>query len=177
MRAIWTAEQMRQARENLEAVLRHYGLPSLDVALRFEDRCFWRPTDEWFARLRDLTLTGKFRSWDGFGNHGVAATASFRENVPRHSLQIVVHGVGHLMETDVAIEADIDQWNPDYGAYPALRHLLTDVLGATPYPYDIRAGLLKRGISVGLIGEQVGGFLEDAGVPPAPVWPANERRK
>jgi hypothetical protein len=142
-----TVEQTIRARKNLEAVFAHYGLPPLQIAARFDDRCFWYLTDPWLARLRDLTLTGKFRSWDAFSNHGVMATASFRENVPRYSMQIVIHGQPGE-EMDRLVEADIDRWNPDYGAGVALVHFFADVLGPTSDPFNTTKALQKRGIEV-----------------------------
>ena len=136
-----------QARANLEAVMRHYGLPPLQIAARFDDRCYWHLTDEWLVRLADLTLTGQFRSWDAFGNHGVKATASFRENVPRYSMQLVLHGK-QGDDLDRLVEADIDRWNPDYGVAPAMAHWFVDVLGRAADPANIAAALRKRGIEV-----------------------------
>lgn len=145
--------QTRQARENLEAIFRHYQLPLIPVIARFEDRCLWKPSEEWLARLHDLFLGAKFRSWAWFQNHGVMATSSLRENVPRYSMQIIVHGVGGA-ESDLVIEADIDQYNPDFGAYYAARHLLHDVWGGRADPLRVRQGLLDRGVKVPLVLEK-----------------------
>jgi len=159
------AAETRQARENIEAVLRHYEFPPLETAARFEDRCFWRMTAEWRARLTELALDGKFRRWPRSltKNHGVAAQSSWRENVMRHALQIVIHGVLNP-ETDILVECDIDGWNPNHGAGPALVHWLAEVVphkfGKRADPYKIRAGLRGRGVEVGLVGEQIGGFVE-----------------
>lgn len=136
-----------QMRANLEAVLfDHYGLPVLQRAAQFPGRCFWYPTPEFFAALDALVVSGQFRRWGGYGNHGPAAVASWRENVPRYSVQLVQHGTPE--SGDVMLEGDIDRFNPDYGAGVAVVHFFVDVLGPKAKASSLRIGLIRRGIPV-----------------------------
>ena len=146
----WTAAHSRQARANVVALFHHYGFPGIPMIARFEDRCLWKPSEAWLDRARQLVGEKKFREWRWYKNHGVAASWSLRENVPRCSMQIVLHGQtgSQANGTDRVIEADIDQHNPDYGAYPALAHLLRDVWGGKPDPFRVATALIARGIAM-----------------------------
>lgn len=141
-----TTTSIKQNRANVEAVLTHHGLlPDLTLVATFKTRCLYRPTVKFWVNLGKLLTTGKFIHWQFYGEHGITAVNSWREAVPRCSLQLVQHG-NRSGETTL-VEADVDWANPGFGAYHAFRHLFRGTW-FEPDPFKVRAGLLRRGVQV-----------------------------
>jgi hypothetical protein len=106
-----------QCRVNLATAFSFHGLtPPLLVMVARPDRCFYYPDAEFIAQLAALPA---FVPWAlGIEAHtdpsAGTALRGWREDRVTCSMQVIEH--------TGAIEADIDEWNPERGAVPGLLH-------------------------------------------------------
>jgi hypothetical protein len=140
-----TAARIEQMQENILAICAHYDLPHGDVLTTQIDRITIKGTAAFLSRVKALEESGQFRAWKFNSNHGVTAREGWRESCWKCSMQLIYHVTG-------VWEIDIDEYNPDYGVLPSMQHLFLEVFtpGKTN-AYDVRRGLIKRGIQVPLI--------------------------
>lgn len=140
-----TAARIAQMRANIIAILEHYRFPAVTVLTTQVDRITVGATGGFKSHLQSLEAAGKFGAWKFNKNHGTTADAGWRERCWKCSMQVIHHNTG-------VWELDVDEYNPDYGAVPAMQHLFLEVFtpGKTN-AYDVRKGLVKRGIPVQLI--------------------------
>lgn len=107
----------RQCELNLAAVFDLYCLTPPPLIEARQDRCFYENDGCFVQKLR---ITGGFEKWDLIeaGAHkdpfGSPILGGLREARASCSCQIVEH--------EKSIEVDIDEWNPNHGAAPALLH-------------------------------------------------------
>lgn len=134
-----------QCQANIAALLDHYELSPVSVLTSQCDRITAHVPSSFVTMLESQARLGFFRVWNMVSNHGTTAVRGWRENVHRCSMQIIEHKTG-------VYEFDVDLFNPDYGALPAIVHLFAEVWhrGKTN-PYKVREGLKKRGIEVPFI--------------------------
>lgn len=148
---------IRQCLVNVQAILVHYALPQPIVLGTLSDRVLLDRSRIFLQALEEL-VPGKFETWDfveahrlqdlkdsvpggGVVPHGVTAIRGWRERVACCSLQIVEHKTAVL-------ELDIDRFNPNFGAGPALLHLCEVLHPGKTSPWTILRGLQHRGLSV-----------------------------
>ena len=139
--------RIAQCRANIDAVLRFYGLPPIEILTAQTDRITAFAADGFAAAVsRAIFRTGPhagdpaFRSWGLVGNHGTTAFRGWREDVPRCSLQIVEHE-GRIFEMDV------DLINPGYRDLVSIvGHGIETLWPGKTNPFRVRDGLRKRGI-------------------------------
>jgi hypothetical protein len=140
-----TGARIAQMKANIVGILEHYGFPPVTVLTTQVDRIVVESGESFREHLKSLEASGQFRTWRFNKNHGTTADAGWRENCWKCSMQVIHHSTG-------VWELDVDEYSPDYGALPALQHLFLEVFtpGKTN-AYDVRRGLIKRGIQVPLI--------------------------
>lgn len=147
-----------QCRENIEAVLAHYGFPPLQVMAVQSDRLTALVTPESLDHLEKLVDAQDFLVWKYNKNHGSTAKYGWREAMATCSMQIVLHEVVHGELVYLTFEIDIDEFNPGMGVAPAIAHtgevLRNKLTRGKTDPFRIALGLYKRGIPVRVIGEQ-----------------------
>jgi len=136
-----TGAAIAQCRANIEAVLRSYGLPRVDVIQESCDvdrfKAFVPPTFE--PALMDSRA---FSCWNQVKHHGATALRGWREEVPRESLQIIEHADGRW-------EFDIDRINPGRrDVVSFIGHAIECLRPGKTDPFKVRDGLRKRGITV-----------------------------
>jgi hypothetical protein len=140
-----TGARIVQMRENILAILAHHQFPCVEILTTQIDRITVKATYDFLEHVKALEKSGDFRAWRFNSNHGATAREGWRECCWKCSMQMIYHVTG-------VWELDIDEYSPDYGALPALQHLFLEVFtpGKTN-AYDVRKGLIKRGIQVPLI--------------------------
>jgi hypothetical protein len=148
---------IQQCLINVHAILAHYGLPKPILLGTLSDRILLDRSRIFLQALEEL-VPAKFETWDFVESHrlqdlkdgvpvgiiaphGVTAIRGWRERVPYCSLQVVEHKTAVL-------ELDVDRWNPNFGAGPALLHLFECLHPGKTSPWTILRGLQHRGLSV-----------------------------
>lgn len=134
-----SALKAAQCNANVEAIFLHYGLPVPPVAEQKTDRTVF----DWKTGLvtRMGQLVPKHFSVHLPWGHGKTAVKGWREEVARFSMQLVMH-------SDRRFEADVDLYNPGYGAGLALCHLSECIWPGKTDPLKVLKGLRARGIDV-----------------------------
>ena len=130
------ASKQRQCLANLEAWIVALGLPALVPLAVLEDRVIFRYSDPF---VEAIAARSDFSRWDAVTGHGATAHRGWRERRATCSAQVIEHTGG-------PIEIDFDLFNPDYGAAPALGHLLECLRPGKTDPFRIQRALAKRGI-------------------------------
>ena len=154
-----------QWREIFKALFRYHSLPEAPVHLMLTTRTFFKATDVFMSRLRQLCEpedtsvpfgSYPFRAWNLVFNHGTTARWGMRACVPAYSPQVVVHE--SESETDlILMEWDCDLYNPDAGLYYVVQHEIHDVmLKRSRDPWKMRAGMVGRfkGLDIPLISKE-----------------------
>ena len=131
-------KELLQCAENIRAGLAFHGFPRLKILTTHTTKVIFEASTEFIYKLEGMKK--EFSPYFYCKNHGLTALTTWRENVPRFSMQIVEH-------TD-AIEVDYDMFNPNYGAGPGLFHLIEVLWPGKTNPFKIMRGLQKRGIPV-----------------------------
>jgi hypothetical protein len=134
-----SAIKAAQCCANIEALFLHYGLPIPPVIKQKTDRTIFRYRLGIISRMNQLVPKhfAVYMPW----THGRTAVKGWREEVARFSLQLVVHNDGRF-------EADVDLYNPGYGAGPAFCHLWECLWPGRTDPFKVLDGLRSRGIDV-----------------------------
>lgn len=154
-----------QTKVNIRDWAKHYGLPLTEPIATLVYKNLFPLTPEFCEEFQkrlsktdqESTAITTYFSSDPFPvnpSHTVeglevTARASYRENCPWWSAQIVWHkakeGLG-------VIEIDFDEQNPNWGGAPAFMHgllvLKRRLIGGQTNAFAVRKGLRKRGIEV-----------------------------
>lgn len=134
-----SALKAAQCCANIEALLLHYEMPLPAVAERKPDRTFFHWRGGFITRMNELVP--KYFAAHIPWSHGRTAAMGWREEVARFSLQLVMHRDGR-------IEADVDLYNPGYGAGPAFLHMWECIWPGKTDPFKVLKGLRARGFNV-----------------------------
>ena len=136
-----TTDRILQCRANIQALLAHHGLPQITTEEQEVDR-IKGTAPPGFTYLLDSHAN--FRPFNAVKNHP-GGIRGWREDTPRFSMQIILYPLERF-------GADVDIWNPDYGAGPALLHgfemLWNRAWGRKTDAFKVTEALRKRGVAV-----------------------------
>lgn len=127
-------DKIARCRENITALLDFHRLSPIQILTAQQDRVTAMAPESFPSEIRQA---GGFATWNFVGNHGTTAIRGWREEVATCSLQIIEHSTG-------VWELDIDLYNPNYGAAPALAHLFEVLHKGKTDPFRVYRELVKR---------------------------------
>lgn len=128
------ADTIARCRDNILALLSFHRLSPIQILTTHQDRVTAMVPESFPSEIRQA---GGFATWNFVGNHGTTAIRGWREEVASCSLQIIEHATG-------VYEFDVDLWNPNYGAGPALLHWMEVIRRGRTDPFRVYRGLVKR---------------------------------